>query len=531
MKKKYGRLFDVAAHRIATRMVERLVRHSTRAMKSTAKDTAGFSIPLSAFESEGMREVFKASAEQAAGLIKRIPEQYLDQVQNAVMRSIQTGSGTQTLFDELERYGVGIKNWAYNTSRDQTTKVYGAVAKQNMLDAGVKKFQWMHSGGGSHPREYHMRNAPEGLNRGIFRFDDPPVIDEKTGEKGFPTQLPNCFPGDSVVDLSNGCMKLFRRRYSGELITLVTDDGKVSRSTPNHPILTDRGWLPVKLVNEGDYVVERAKQGIDIGKDQINHVNARFDDVFDFLLAAVNGGFTRVGSSGFEFHGDIGTEKEIDVIDLDGFLPDWIEPHLAEEIVEFILSRPDASAMTFDLSADGPVYAFIEGITSSPEGVVRSLSALFTEIWREPSRAREAGLRWGSYFNAIPSKHPADQWPAARKFFGNFQFAHAADVVGNDLFFGHLLSVISLWGRDRKRDIPSAERLGEIVGIAAKGSGNILEGSSPVQQFSRVAQKIVGEFSGHVHNVETLKGWYMCNDIIYHNCRCFARPIFDYSED
>jgi SPP1 gp7 family putative phage head morphogenesis protein len=192
MKKKYGRLFDVAAHRIATRMVERLVKHSTRVMRSTAKDTAGFSIPLSAFESEEMREVFKASVEQAVGLIKRIPEQYLDQVQNAVMRSIQSGAGTQTLFDELKKYDVGIKNWAYNTSRDQTTKVYGAVAKQNMLDAGVKKFQWMHSGGGSHPREYHRKHAPEGLNRGIFRFDDPPVIDKKTGEKGFPTQLPNC---------------------------------------------------------------------------------------------------------------------------------------------------------------------------------------------------------------------------------------------------------------------------------------------------------------------------------------------------
>jgi uncharacterized protein with gpF-like domain len=57
-----------------------------------------------------------------------------------------------------------------------------------MQKIGIKKFKWRHSGGGAHPRPLH-RNV---LNGNIYSFDDPPVIDEKTGQRGFPGQLINC---------------------------------------------------------------------------------------------------------------------------------------------------------------------------------------------------------------------------------------------------------------------------------------------------------------------------------------------------
>lgn len=53
-----------------------------------------------------------------------------------------------------------------------------------MKSAGVKKFQWLHSAGGRDPRPLHINDYPSGLNGGIFSFDDLPVIDEKTGERG-----------------------------------------------------------------------------------------------------------------------------------------------------------------------------------------------------------------------------------------------------------------------------------------------------------------------------------------------------------
>ena len=57
---------------------------------------------------------------------------------------------------------------------------------------GFTHFEWIHSGGSQQPRSYHMRAHPSGLNHGIFRIDEPPVIDPNTGTRGFPGDLPNC---------------------------------------------------------------------------------------------------------------------------------------------------------------------------------------------------------------------------------------------------------------------------------------------------------------------------------------------------
>ena len=39
---------------------------------------------------------------------------------------------------------------------------------------------------------YHEMDWPRGLNNGIFELEKPPVIDKRTGERGYPGQLPYC---------------------------------------------------------------------------------------------------------------------------------------------------------------------------------------------------------------------------------------------------------------------------------------------------------------------------------------------------
>src|SRR5690606_26007916 len=109
-----------------------------------------------------------------------------------VMRSITTSNGLQDLIPALRERNVKVKNWAENVARDQTRKAYATINRTRMEETGIEEFEWIHSGGANQPRPFHMHKFPAGLNGGIFRFDDPPVIDEKTGERGFPGQLPYC---------------------------------------------------------------------------------------------------------------------------------------------------------------------------------------------------------------------------------------------------------------------------------------------------------------------------------------------------
>ena len=39
---------------------------------------------------------------------------------------------------------------------DQTHKAYNGFNRQRMIGAGVRSFQWLHSGGVLHPRELHL---------------------------------------------------------------------------------------------------------------------------------------------------------------------------------------------------------------------------------------------------------------------------------------------------------------------------------------------------------------------------------------
>lgn len=142
--------------------------------------------------SDALQARIDASAHAAAGLIKRVPAEQIQQVQGDMMRSITQGEGLKDLIPALREREVKVKNWARNVALDQTRKTYSTINRTRAQEVGVRKFRWIHSGGSNDPRKYHMQHYPAGLNGGVFDFDDPPVIDQRTGERGYPAQAPYC---------------------------------------------------------------------------------------------------------------------------------------------------------------------------------------------------------------------------------------------------------------------------------------------------------------------------------------------------
>src|ERR1019366_7297258 len=63
-----------------------------------------------------------------------------------------------------------------------------------------------------------------------------------------------CFPGDTAV-AARGIHKGYERSYSGRLTTLVTRSGRRLSGTPNHPVLTKRGWVVLGHLVKGDELV------------------------------------------------------------------------------------------------------------------------------------------------------------------------------------------------------------------------------------------------------------------------------------
>ena len=187
LDKRFDTMFGMKALPIADMTTTANVKHSAASLKLSLHEMASnFTVKTDIFTPE-LTEVLKATVAENVALIKSIPQQYLLQIQGEVMRSITTGRGMADLTPFLSKHKEITLKRAKLISHDQTRKATANINRVRMEKLGIKKFEWIHSHGGQHPRELHIE-----LDRKIFNFDNPPVIDLKTGERGFPGQLINC---------------------------------------------------------------------------------------------------------------------------------------------------------------------------------------------------------------------------------------------------------------------------------------------------------------------------------------------------
>jgi len=181
LREKWINRFARLSKTVTRRMIDRTVRNSTVTLGMSLKEVSeGFKIDMT-LSNERLQTVISASTQESAQLIKRIPEKYLSDVQGEVMRSITTGRGPADLVPYLTKRYEGDVRWARHVSMDQQRKAYANINQARLQAMGVESYVWVHTGGGRYPRKDHV--AMSGKE---YRFDDPPVIDEHSGQRGKP---------------------------------------------------------------------------------------------------------------------------------------------------------------------------------------------------------------------------------------------------------------------------------------------------------------------------------------------------------
>ena len=180
--------FNDLSKRATKRMMWRTERNADITLGMSLKEISkDLEIDVSK-PSSRLKTVIQASTEEAANLIKLIPQKYLADVQGQVMRSITSGNGLQDLVPYLTKQYEGNVNHARLVARDQTRKAYNNIQAAKAQDLGAESFIWVHHAS-KHPRERHIE-----LDGKEFRFDDPPFIGKMYGVDvyGLPSQLPSC---------------------------------------------------------------------------------------------------------------------------------------------------------------------------------------------------------------------------------------------------------------------------------------------------------------------------------------------------
>lgn len=165
--------------------LEKLDKLNTKNVNLSIKSMTGKFISIT--PSESSKAILKSSIDEILlyydSLTSDIIDKYRNLLNNAVVNGIDNQSIKNSIIETVSFSEKKASRVAENVGRSLTS----ALTNQRMKNAGIKKFKWMHSSAGKVPRPLHV-----GYDGQVFNFDDPPVIDEKTGQVGLPGQLINC---------------------------------------------------------------------------------------------------------------------------------------------------------------------------------------------------------------------------------------------------------------------------------------------------------------------------------------------------
>lgn len=516
LQKKFEKLFAVNAKPMAEAMIDENGDASAAALKSSLRELSeGLTLKTDIFTGE-LNDVITASVAENVALIKSIPQQYFSGVQGAVMRSITTGNGLADLIPALQKYKNITKGRAKLIATDQTRKAFSNINRIRAQKLGIKKYQWLHSSGGKEPRPLH-KNV---LNRKIFDMDNPPVIDDKTGERGYPGQLINCFVGETKVFSKSGVIRIYRSPFNGQIVDVFAGSDFLS-TTPNHPIFTDRGWIPAGEIRKGDNLVKPISQAKLIVESNNDETNITFDELFLAFSAHVK----CAAGSKFDFYGDI-PDGDVETITFAHPLSFHDISDILKSRSDFLFSETDGGTLNIKRISDNP------HIFEASEPCIKNKGISFGR--GELAHANNIGITPISFSDSVAYKDSGDDLTGNGKSTTKGQFAFSTGIEREDFAFGQIGNFsggrTSLTGND---DAHISQMETEIVGMTPDSMRSFFQSCSSRYEFTCVNDSVLRDFSGHVYTLETVLGWYNVTParFVVKNCRCRLIPVISFGEE
>lgn len=258
---KWQKKFNSYAEQMAKKRVEKTLKQADTQLITVlaAYFTAQGLIDIFKTKSQELNQVMKVNVAENISLIESIPEQYVKRVQTMVTNSMNSAGGWVDLRGQIIKTKDITLRRAKMIARDQTNKVFNALTLRRFEQLGITKVRWKHSHADKEPRHYHIRQwdgesglidqHPNGLDGFEFDISNPPVIDEKTGQKGFPGTLINCYHKNTEVYTERGFTPITDVVLGEKVLTLNPNtknlewsycNGIISKYCENISVLSNR---------------------------------------------------------------------------------------------------------------------------------------------------------------------------------------------------------------------------------------------------------------------------------------------------
>lgn len=165
----------------------------------------------------------------------------------------------------------------------------------------------------------------------------------------------NCFVKETRIASNTSVEAATEREYIGELVTIETRGGIKFTCTPNHPVLTDKGWIAAGALYEGCNILTSgfAENFCSWIYPNKNNVVPCIYDIYQLFsrISFVN----RIARGLVNFHGDI-PDTDVKVVFSPCFLQNRGKPLFFKKIKHFFFKFSDFEKATF--SCKCMIYKF-----------------------------------------------------------------------------------------------------------------------------------------------------------------------------
>lgn len=469
---------------------------------------------------EGLQSTTNALVLETAQWVKTLRDESLEKFTNNTLFGMSQGESLDTIVSQFDGVVSERKNHARFLARNQVQNYNSVTTKIRAQNLGITKAVWITAGDERVRPSHEARDGKEfDLAEGLYSSAD--------GQHLLPGTDYNCFPGWSELNHTSLCNKLYRRRYTGKLHTLVFDDGVILETTANHPVLTDSGFKPAHLINAGDYVVRSTNEGVNTAELYGDCPVPTFEQIYralDFLgvqsavAPAVSG----------KFHGDV-SDSEVEVVAFDSELMRETDSSICKKLEELGFTDTDKMVILGLLTCNRDAVPMLFGLGLSPASIVSALYLARSLLIPHLTPLECFRFALGAWGDSLLNKASADNVARNGKVFGDCVFAFSVLVHGGDLLnrkIGVLLGLDGFFNQNAgliKVTLDSGETN---PGLFADFSDAKTIKCKPV----RVVNTFNADFSGHVYNLETVTNDYITQTTAVSNCRCTYELIIPAEE-
>lgn len=415
-------------------------------------------------------------------LITSLRDDSIERVRTQVLAAFRAGKRWEVLRNEILsdiNPEIGnVKARANLIARDQISKLNGQLTMLRQAELGLGRYVWRTS------LDERVRATHRALEGRIFRWDKPPDV----GHPGWDYQ---CLISGTKVDFATPITEAFKRFYTGPVVKITCETGVSITVTPNHPILTARGWVCANDLEPSDELLECLNSKMTrVLNQNVNYRSVTCDDVFDFLKIGFSSDW--VTGANVQFHGDGIVDEKVEIISVPRSLPDDLKPSFDQHMTEFIFSNANFAKRSQPTESD------------LTDMVMRVFPALGCQMSFDDLS-----------FSLVGSHLPPFQRLRFRRRsnpHSGFDQSCAYDVSAGIKSLGNRI-------------------LAESSGIHCDNGVYVelltVPGSLTLYKTARISALSHSDYSGYVFNFSSDSGMYIANGFAVSNCRCVAEPYLE----